>query len=154
MRWSSRTSGKGPQGSIPRLDWETGTVLMTSTGEMHPTAKAWKRTRVPGEPLLHLAVWRQLGRDAEPAAGRACLDLGCGTGHLTAEIARAGSEVVGIDNSPDMVRIAKENFPDLVFHHADARDFHFPEGFDAVFSNAALHWIRRPSRSWTRLPVA
>ena len=63
--------------------------------------------------------------------------------------------MVGIDNSPDMVRIAKENFPDLAFHHADARNFHFSEGFNAVFSNAALHWIKEAEQvldSICRLP--
>lgn len=81
-----------------------------------------------------------------PQPGERILDLGCGTGHLTAEIAKSGAEVVGIDNSPDMVRIAKENFPDIPFQLADARDFHFSEGFDAVFSNAALHWIKEAEK--------
>ena len=115
---------------------------MSSTGEMRPTAKAWN---APAYQESHSYIWQygaSLVEMLNPQPGERVLDLGCGTGHLAAEIARAGSEVVGIDNSPDMVRIAKENFPDLAFHHADARDFHFSDGFDAVFSNAALHWIK------------
>ena len=115
---------------------------MASSGEALPTVKAWD---APEYQESHSYIWQygaSLVEMLDPQPGERVLDLGCGTGHLAAEIARAGCEVIGIDNSPDMVRIAKENFPDLAFHHADARDFHFSEGFDAVFSNAALHWIK------------
>ena len=80
----------------------------------------------------------------DPKPGERVLDLGCGTGHLTAEIADAvgpSGEVVGIDRSAEMVREARETYPDLSFQRADARSFHAREPFDAVFSNAALHWI-------------
>ena len=115
---------------------------MASSGEGHPTAKAWD---APEYQQSHSYIWQygaSLVEMLDPQPGERVLDLGCGTGHLTAEIAKSGAEVVGIDNSPDMVRIARENFPDLAFLHADGRDFHFSEGFDAVFSNAALHWIK------------
>ena len=78
--------------------------------------------------------------------GERVLDLGCGTGHLAAEIARSGAEVVGIDSSPEMVEQARCNYPELRFEVADSTDFSFPEPFDAVFSNAALHWMRPPER--------
>jgi trans-aconitate methyltransferase len=76
------------------------------------------------------------------------LDIGCGDGKVTAELAGllpAGS-VVGIDNSAEMIRFARLEFPtvrcpNLRFEVADARDLKFEEDFDAVFSNAALHWI-------------
>jgi len=61
----------------------------------------------------HSFVW-QYGRDmlvllnAKP--GERILDVGCGTGQLTAEIAQFGAEVVGIDSSPDMIRTAREIF--------------------------------------------
>lgn len=76
--------------------------------------------------------------DARP--GERVLDIGCGTGHLTAEIADRGSDVVGIDAAEGMVAQAREQYPDLTFDVADARDYD-PGAFDAVFSNAALHWI-------------
>jgi len=77
----------------------------------------------------------------EPQPGESILDLGCGTGHLTKAIAQTGAHVVGIDSSPSMIETAHTTYPDLEFLVADARNFSFPTAFDAVFSNAALHWI-------------
>ena len=71
------------------------------------------------------------------------LDIGCGTGHLTAEIADSGAEVVGIDAAESMVEQARERYPTLTFEVADAREY-TPDAVDAVFSNAALHWIPGP----------
>ncbi len=82
-----------------------------------------------------------------PQAGERVLDLGCGTGQLSAQIAAAGTEVVGIDLSAEMVEAAREQFPDLSFVVGDARDFSFTEPFDAVFSNAALHWVKPPEEA-------
>jgi trans-aconitate methyltransferase len=94
----------------------------------------------------HSYVWRYgegvLGiLEAQP--GERILDLGAGTGHLTARIAEAGATVVGIDASAEMVKQAKELYPQIDFIHADASDFQFNEPFDAVFSNATLHWVKR-----------
>src|ERR1700733_2407871 len=86
----------------------------------------------------HSFVWRQAASLVEllaPAAGERILDLGCGTGHLTAELVRRGAEVVGIDHSSVMVAQARTNYPELTFLEADARDFAFDVPFDAVFSN-------------------
>ena len=69
------------------------------------------------------------------------LDLGCGTGHLTQRIHERGGVVTGIDSSPDMIWQAKETYHDVDFEVADGTDFHFEKPFDAVFSNATLHWI-------------
>jgi trans-aconitate 2-methyltransferase len=82
-----------------------------------------------------------------PQPGERILDLGCGTGHLTAQIAAAGAEVVGIDASAEMIEEARRLYPSIGFQVADARDFAFPEPFDAVFSNAVLHWIKQPERA-------
>jgi trans-aconitate methyltransferase len=71
----------------------------------------------------HSFVW-QYGRDllvllnAKP--GERILDVGCGTGQLTAEIAQFGAEVVGIDSSPEMIDTARSNFPHVLFDVADA----------------------------------
>ena len=80
-------------------------------------------------------------------AGERVLDLGCGTGQLSAQIAAAGAEVVGIDLSAEMIEAAREEFPGLSFVVGDARDFSFAEPFDAVFSNAALHWVKPPEEA-------
>lgn len=102
-------------------------------------------------------VWRQGAGPLEllaPRAGERVLDLGCGTGHLTAEIAAAGAEVVGIDSSRAMIGRARASYPALRFEVMDGRDFCFPEPFDAVFSNAALHWMRPPERVAERIAAA
>ena len=91
-------------------------------------AFVWKH----GESLLDLL---------RPAAGERILDLGCGTGHLTARLAEMGAEVVGLDSSAAMLEQARAAHPHLELVRGDARTFTFARPFDAVFSNAALHWI-------------
>lgn len=76
-----------------------------------------------------------------PKPGERILDVGCGTGHLTAQIAAAGATVVGLDSSAAMIETARAEYPHIEFIQADATDFSFAEPFDAVFSNAALHWV-------------
>ncbi|HYL39269.1 MAG TPA: class I SAM-dependent methyltransferase [Bryobacteraceae bacterium] len=103
---------------------------------------AWDAQRYQGR---HSYVW-QFGQSLlellQPRPGEKTLDVGCGTGQLTAEIARSGADVIGLDNSPDMLTEARKNYPDLTFVLADATGFRFPQPFDAVFSNAALHWVK------------
>ena len=82
-----------------------------------------------------------------PQPSERILDVGCGTGHLTKAIADTGAHVVGIDSSAEMIAKASAEYPDVEFHVADARDFSFDEPFDAVFSNAALHWVLEPERA-------
>lgn len=98
----------------------------------------------------HSFVWKHGATLVDllaPQAGERILDLGCGTGHLTARIAEAGAQVVGIDSSAEMIAEARREFPDLRFEVADARDFALGEPFDAVFSNAVLHWVKPPERA-------
>jgi trans-aconitate methyltransferase len=77
----------------------------------------------------------------KPARGERILDVGCGNGHLTNRIAESGALVTGIDQSQEMIDAARVAYPEIQFIRADATDFSLPESFDAVFSNAALHWI-------------
>jgi SAM-dependent methyltransferase len=76
-----------------------------------------------------------------PVRGERILDVGCGTGQLTAAIAEAGAEVVGIDSSAAMVDQARANYPKLRFEQHDVRALPYEAEFDAVFSNAVLHWV-------------
>jgi trans-aconitate methyltransferase len=75
----------------------------------------------------------------QPQRGERILDLGCGDGFLTRRIAESGATMVGVDSSPQMVAAAKERGVDARHHSGDALPFE--REFDAVFSNAALHWM-------------
>lgn len=76
-----------------------------------------------------------------PQPGECILDLGCGDGALTQKIAAAGAKVVGVDSSPNMVAAALGRGIDA--RETDAFNLKFHSEFDAVFSNAALHWMKR-----------
>lgn len=77
-----------------------------------------------------------------PRAGERILDLGCGDGVLTAKLRDMGAEVVGADSSPEMVAAARARGLDVRL--VDGRALPFDREFDAVFSNAALHWMPDP----------
>jgi len=73
--------------------------------------------------------------------GESVVDLGCGTGVLTARIAESGASVIAIDTDPVMIDAARERVPKAELRIADGHDFSVAEPVDAVFSNAALHWM-------------
>jgi trans-aconitate methyltransferase len=83
-----------------------------------------------GEPVLELLA---------PRPGERVLDLGCGDGALTEKIVEAGCLVVAVDASSEQVAAARERGLDARVE--DAESLSFSEEFDAVFSNAALHWM-------------
>jgi trans-aconitate methyltransferase len=78
-----------------------------------------------------------------PQAGERVLDLGCGDGVLTAELARRGVSVLGIDISESLLKAAAERGVET--RHMDGQNLPFDGEFDAVFSNAALHWMSNGS---------
>ena len=77
-----------------------------------------------------------------PQPGERILDLGCGDGALTVEIKTRGSDIVGVDASPDQIREAKRRGLDA--RVMNGHELTFANEFDAVFSNAALHWMAQP----------
>jgi len=77
-----------------------------------------------------------------PKAGERILDLGCGDGVLTETIAASGADVLGADLSDELLAAAAAK--GLKVQKADGHALPFDTEFDAVFSNAALHWMRRP----------
>jgi SAM-dependent methyltransferase len=79
-----------------------------------------------------------------PRAGERILDLGCGDGVLTAKLASLGCDVIGVDASAQQIAAARKLGLDARVMNGEALDF--DSEFDAVFSNAALHWMRDPPK--------
>lgn len=77
-----------------------------------------------------------------PQAGEVILDLGCGDGVLSEKIARMGAQVIGVDSAPDMV--AATRVRGIEARVLDGCMLDYNRAFDAVFSNAALHWMTDP----------
>ena len=69
------------------------------------------------------------------------IDLGCGTGQLTEQIAASGADVIGLDSDRAMIAQAQANYPHIPFQAADATSFELEKPADAIFSNAVLHWV-------------
>jgi trans-aconitate methyltransferase len=86
-----------------------------------------------GAPLIELLA---------PRVGERILDLGCGDGALTEKLAACGCAVVGVDGSAEQIAAAQQRGLDARVMNGEALDF--DREFDAVFSNAALHWMKRP----------
>ncbi len=91
---------------------------------------------------------RELTARLELSGREDILDIGCGDGKVSAELAALVPEgsVLGVDSSKAMIGLAAASFtpdryPNLAFMQGDARRLHFSNQFDRIFSNAALHWV-------------
>ena len=111
------------------------------------TAK-WNAADYAANSLVQQAWARELLAKLKLRGDERVLDVGCGDGKVTAELARdvPRGEVVGVDASAEMIRFARKTFlatkfPNLKFQVNDAREFCFADPFDGLFSNAALHWV-------------
>jgi len=78
-----------------------------------------------------------------PQSGEQILDLGCGDGALTEQLAATGAILTGVDASPTMLAVARQRNLHVEQHDATALPYH--DQFDAIFSNAVLHWIPQTS---------
>ncbi|MEI6946450.1 methyltransferase domain-containing protein [Paraflavisolibacter sp. H34] len=86
-----------------------------------------------------------------PQAGERILDLGCGTGDLADVIRQRGATVLGMDSSPDMIQKAIAKYPGITFDVQSATGFAYDEPFDAIFSNATLHWVLEAQQAVTSI---
>lgn len=82
----------------------------------------------------------------DPKPYEKILDLGCGTGELTNKIKENGSLVIGIDSSVEMIEKARKEYPLISFEVMNAVEMNYEGEFDAVFSNAVLHWIKEKEK--------
>ena len=108
-------------------------MVSMSTQTWNAAAYATNAGFVPalGQPVLDLL---------QPQPGERILDLGCGDGVLTEKLAALDVQVVGVDSSDNMVAATKARGLDARL--MDATALTFESEFDAVFSNAVLHWIK------------
>jgi SAM-dependent methyltransferase len=101
--------------------------------------QTWDASLYAGNGRFVAILAESLVEALRPQPGERILDLGCGDGFLTRRIAQSGATLVGVDNSPQMVAAAKERGADA--RYASGESLSFNQEFDAVFSNAALHWM-------------
>lgn len=108
--------------------------------ELRPTLQSWD----PGQYARNARFVAELAGPAlellAPRRGERILDLGCGDGFLTARLQASGCRVLGVDSSPEQVEAARSR--GVPAELADAARLSFEGEFDAVFSNATLHWVR------------
>lgn len=116
---------------------DTAGQAATMEGRQHWDPERYSRVAgfvsALGQPVVDLLA---------PQPGERILDLGCGDGPLTLKLQELGAHVVGVDASPDQIAAAQKLGLDA--RVVDAHDLRLPPAFDAVFSNAALHWMKKP----------
>lgn len=113
-----------------------------------PPTVVWNPADYAANSAAQLAWARELIATLHLRGDERVLDVGCGDGKVTAEIAQAllWGEIIGVDNSAAMIRFARgrfppQKFPNLAFHERDARTLRFSQPFDILFSTATLHWV-------------
>jgi trans-aconitate 2-methyltransferase len=122
------------------------TVLMSALPT--PASIRWNPADYAANSATQEAWGRELMDRLHLRGHERILDVGCGDGRMTAELARRvpNGLVLGVDSSPEMIRHSRESRPEvgaanLEFRELDARRLNFSAMFDLVFSNAALHWV-------------
>lgn len=116
-------------------------IVNINTSSMNQSNRSWNADLYQQKHTFVFHYGADVLNLLDPKPDERILDLGCGTGELTARLAESGAEVIGMDASASMIAKAQQSFPHLMFQQGDARDFGTDQPFDAIFSNATLHWI-------------
>src|SRR5258707_664876 len=147
-----RSAAAVRRGPIIIMGAQSARTALACTLHERPIGSLWRNPPVTGQswdPDLYARSARfvsDLGMPVvallDPRPGERILDLGCGDGVLTEKLAALGCEVVGADASPAQVEAARARGLDA--RVLDGEALPFEAEFDAVFSNAALHWMKKP----------
>ncbi|MFX0137876.1 MAG: class I SAM-dependent methyltransferase [Candidatus Hodarchaeota archaeon] len=120
--------------------------------------KAWKAELYDSKSFAQFEIGMKLINELKVKNGEKILDIGCGTGRLTMEIAKRNPAglVIGLDNSQDMIDKANFNLKNcdlknLVFIKANILQYEPKVQFNAVYSNSALHWIENSHDLFLRI---
>jgi trans-aconitate methyltransferase len=115
---------------------------MRSTASNQKTGQTWNTEAYATNGRFVATLASDVVALLNPQPGEQILDLGCGDGALTEQLAATGAIVAGVDASPTMLAAARRRSSrNLTFEQHDATTLPYHQQFDAVFSNAALHWI-------------
>ncbi|MCB1715464.1 MAG: methyltransferase domain-containing protein [Candidatus Competibacteraceae bacterium] len=117
-------------------------MTQDSSGVQNSGAQTWSAERYARNARFVAELGSPVVELLAPRPGERILDLGCGDGALTVQLERAGASVVGVDSAPDLISAAQSLGLDARL--MDAHALSFEHEFDAVFSNAALHWMLQP----------
>jgi len=129
--------------TISHLDWASGVYVCTKIESRNKETNIWDADRYNTHAHFVSELALPVVELLDPQEDEKILDLGCGEGTLGLEIVRRGASVYGVDLSEEMVIQAKAN--GLEAEVMSVTDMPFEQAFDAVFSNAMLHWVREPA---------
>jgi trans-aconitate methyltransferase len=112
---------------------------MSENSSMAHSAQTWDSSRYAANGRFVATLGAAVVGLLNPHPGERILDAGCGDGALTEQLAASGATLRGVDSSPTMIAAARAR--GLTVDEANLTALHYDREFDAVFSNAALHWI-------------
>lgn len=118
--------------------------VTTTSGIKDPLKQVWNAQAYDKNARFVSTLGKGVVELLDPQSNERILDLGCGDGVLTREIAATGATLVGVDGSQNFVETAQAQGIDA--RKMDGQKLTFKHEFDAVFSNAALHWMLEPEK--------
>lgn len=134
---------------VSYLSWATGVYICTKISINNKESNSWDPEAYNKYAGFVSELALPMVDLLDPQVGERILDVGCGEGVLAVEIARLGADVVGVDMSKEMVEFS-------ISRGVDARvcsvtDLDYEDEFDALFSNAVLHWVKEPKEAVDRI---